>query len=86
MKRATVTGWGKFPYPGIKTTRLTMKSIPPKTLIRPVPCVTAPEFRAAHKAFSTAYSGPEQRNRMPRHLANNVVGADHARSKRVAAA
>ena len=63
-----------------------MNNIPPQNLIRPVLCVTAPEFRAAHKAFSTAYTGPEQRNRMPRHLTNNVASADHARSKRVAAA
>lgn len=63
-----------------------MKYVPPKTLIRLVRCVTAPEFRAANKAFSTAYCGPEQRNRMPRHLAKNVAGADHTRSKTVAAA
>ena len=63
-----------------------MKTVPPHELIRPVPCVTAPEFRAASKAFSTAYSGPEQRNRTPRYLAKGLANADHERAQTVAAA
>ena len=31
-------------------------------------CDTAPEFRAAQKTFDEAYSGPEQRRRMPYRL------------------
>ena len=31
-------------------------------------CDTAPEFRAVQKKFDEAYSGPEQRRRMPYRL------------------
>ena len=37
----------------------------PRCLGLPLHCAIAPEFRAAQHTFGNAYSGPEQRQRMP---------------------
>ena len=53
-----------------------------RNILFPARDLAAPEFRAAHKKFSTAYSGPEQRNRTPHHLTDRRQPRDAAESPR----
>ena len=50
-----------------------MADKPPQYLIVPARYSTPPEFRAAHNKFGRAYSGPEQRQRLPHHITTQLL-------------
>jgi len=50
-----------------------MTDKPPEYLIVPARYSTLPEFRAAHNKLGRAYSGPEQRQRLPHRITTQLL-------------